>query len=407
MFNKLILVLNCGSSSIKFSVIDFSKKEKCLFGLAEFFLSKEVCIEWKIDNVRKNRVLNIMNSDIMNTVDMVLDFIIDDILKKELKNLGKLFAVGHRVVHGGMHFIKSEIISDDVIKNIEDSISFAPLHNPAHLIGIRKVLKKFPYVSKKNVAVFDTAFHQTIKEDSYLYPLPYFLYTDYGVRRYGAHGISHFYVSRKSAEFLNKSVNEINVITCHLGNGSSISAIRKGKCVDTSMGMTPLEGLVMGTRCGDIDPSIIFYLYEELGMSIEDIKKMLYKKSGLLGLSGGISSDCRYMEKHYHNVFSSSHRAINVFCHRLAKYIGSYSILMDGELDAVIFTGGIGENSALIRELTLKKLILLNFKLDYDLNSSTRGGKSGFITSRDSRPAIVIPTNEELIISQDVVRLIG
>ncbi|MDF3008481.1 MAG: acetate kinase [Enterobacter kobei] len=255
------------------------------------------------------------------------------------------------------------MIDDSVIQGIKDSASFAPLHNPAHLIGIAEALKSFPNLKDKNVAVFDTAFHQTMPEESYLYALPYSLYKEHGVRRYGAHGTSHFYV----------------------------------------MGLTPLEGLVMGTRSGDIDPAIIFHLHDTLGMSVDEINTMLTKQSGLLGLTE-VTSDCRYVEDNYADK-ADAKRAMDVYCHRLAKYIGSYTALMDGRLDAVIFTGGIGENAAMVRELTLGKLGVLGFDVDHERNLAARFGKSGFINKEGTTPAVVIPTNEELVIAQDAHRL--
>ena len=251
--------------------------------------------------------------------------------------------------------------------------------------------------------VFDTAFHQTMPEESYLYALPYNLYKEHGIRRYGAHGTSHFYVTQEAAKMLNKPVEELNIITCHLGNGGSVSAIRNGKCVDTSMGLTPLEGLVMGTRSGDIDPAIIFHLHDTLGMSVDAINKLLTKESGLLGLTE-VTSDCRYVEDNYATK-EDAKRAMDVYCHRLAKYIGAYTALMDGRLDAVVFTGGIGENAAMVRELSLGKLGVLGFEVDHERNLAARFGKSGFINKEGTRPAVVIPTNEELVIAQDASRL--
>lgn len=300
-------------------------------------------------------------------------------------------------------YTSSVVIDESVIQGIKDSASFAPLHNPAHLIGIAEALKSFPQLKDKNVAVFDTAFHQTMPEESYLYALPYSLYKEHGVRRYGAHGTSHFYVTQEAAKMLNKPVEELNIITCHLGNGGSVSAIRNGKCVDTSMGLTPLEGLVMGTRSGDIDPAIIFHLHDTLGMSVDQINKMLTKESGLLGLTE-VTSDCRYVEDNYATK-EDAKRAMDVYCHRLAKYIGSYTALMDGRLDAVVFTGGIGENAAMVRELSLGKLGVLGFEVDHERNLAARFGKSGFINKEGTRPAVVIPTNEELVIAQDASRL--
>ncbi|AGJ61240.1 Acetate kinase [Candidatus Moranella endobia PCVAL] len=395
---KLVLVLNCGSSSLKFAIIDVANNGKeHLSGLAEFNQS-EARIKWKIDGDKQDAALMAGN-----THSEALHFIVNNILAKNHEWSGQLIAIGHRIVHGGERFTQSAIINDDIITGIEDAIPFAPLHNLAHLVGIRATLKAFPQLAEKNVAVFDTAFHQTMPEESYLYALPYYLYQEHAIRRYGAHGTSHFYVSREAAKMLNKSVDQLNVITCHLGNGSSVSAIRNGQCVDTSMGLTPLEGLVMGTRSGDLDPAIIFHLHETLGLSVARIKTILTKESGLLGLTG-VTSDCRYIEENYRDQ-AAARRAMDVYCHRLAKYIGSYSALMDGKLDAVIFTGGIGENAAMVRELSLKKLALLGFDLDPERNLAARFGHAGVITTDASRPAIVIPTNEELVIAQEAARL--
>ncbi|MGL6163910.1 MAG: acetate kinase, partial [Aeromonas veronii] len=281
----------------------------------------------------------------------------------------------------------------------------APLHNPAHLIGIREARRVFPALADKNVAVFDTAFHQTMPEEAFLYALPYKLYKENGIRRYGAHGTSHYYISLEAAKQLNKPVEELNIINCHLGNGGSVCAIKNGKSVDTSMGLTPLEGLVMGTRSGDLDPAIIFFLHDKLGMSVADINTMLTKESGLQGLTE-VTSDCRFVEDNYDSK-EEAKRAMDVYCYRLAKYIGAYAAAMDGRLDAVVFTGGIGENSAPIREITLNKLGLLGFDVDHDANLKARFGKGGEITKAGSTKALVIPTNEEWVIAHDALELVG
>ncbi|AFP85730.1 acetate kinase [secondary endosymbiont of Heteropsylla cubana] len=398
MLMNLILVINCGSSSLKFAILDPTNNQEYLSGLAECLNLPEARIKWKMDSIKQEAALIPGSAH-----SEALQFIISNILEKKQEISSNLNAVGHRIVHGGKHFTQSVIINDKVIQGIEDAIPFAPLHNPAHLIGIRETFKQFPNLKKKNVGVFDTAFHQTIPEESYLYALPYSLYQNHDIRRYGAHGISHYYVSRESAKFLNKPVNHLNVISCHLGNGGSISAIRNGQCVDTSMGMTPLEGIVMGTRSGDIDPAIVFYLHDKLDMSWSKIKTLLTKESGLLGLTG-ITSDCRYVEDNYYKT-DDARRSMDVYCHRLSKYIASYSALMEGRLDAVIFTGGIGENAAMVRERSLKKLALLNFQVDHERNLATRFGNRGLITKDDSRPAIVIPSREELIIARDAAYL--
>ncbi|QCJ69723.1 acetate kinase [Providencia heimbachae] len=398
MSSKLVLVLNCGSSSLKFAIIDPINGDEFLSGLAECFNLPEARIKWKIDGEKKEAPLGAGAAH-----SEALNFIVNTILAEKPELSAQITSIGHRIVHGGEKFTSSVLITDEVIAGIEAAIPFAPLHNPAHLIGIEEAIKSFPHLINKNVAVFDTAFHQTMPEESYLYALPYELYSEHSIRRYGAHGTSHFYVSREAAKRLNKPVDELNVITCHLGNGGSVTAIVNGKCVDTSMGLTPLEGLVMGTRSGDIDPAIIFHLHDSLGMSIDQINKMLTKESGLLGLTG-VTSDCRYVEDNY-GTKADATRAMDVFCHRLAKYVGAYSALMEGRLDAIVFTGGIGENSAQVREITLKKLALLGFEYDHERNLAARFGKEGVITTDNSRPALVIPTNEELVIAQDAARL--
>ncbi len=351
MSSKLVLVLNCGSSSLKFAIIDAVNGEEYLSGLAECFHLPEARIKWKMDGNKQEAALGAGAAH-----SEALNFIVNTILAQKPELSAQLTAIGHRIVHGGEKYTSSVVIDESVIQGIKDAASFAPLHNPAHLIGIEEALKSFPQLKDKNVAVFDTAFHQTMPEESYLYALPYNLYKEHGIRRYGAHGTSHFYVTQEAAKMLNKPVEELNIITCHLGNGGSVSAIRNGKCVDTSMGLTPLEGLVMGTRSGDIDPAIIFHLHDTLGMSVDAINKLLTKESGLLGLTE-VTSDCRYVEDNYATK-EDAKRAMDVYCHRLAKYIGAYTALMDGRLDAVVFTGGIGENAAMVRELSLGKLVL-------------------------------------------------
>ncbi|MEQ2027283.1 acetate kinase [Xenorhabdus szentirmaii] len=398
MSSKLVLVLNCGSSSLKFAIIDPANGEEYLSGLSECFNLPEARIKWKIDGAKYEAALGAGAAH-----SEALNFIVNTILAEKPELSEQISAIGHRIVHGGEKFTSSVIITDEVIKGIEGAIPFAPLHNPAHLIGIAEAKKAFPHLVEKNIAVFDTAFHQTMPEEAYLYALPYNLYKEHGIRRYGAHGTSHFYVSHEAAKALNKPVEELNVITCHLGNGGSVSAIVNGQCVDTSMGLTPLEGLVMGTRSGDIDPAIVFHLHDAMGMSVAQINTLLTKESGFLGLTE-VTSDCRYVEDNYETK-ADAKRAMDVYCHRLAKYIGAYSALMEGRLDAIIFTGGIGENSSLVRELTVKKIALLGFELDNERNLAARFGKSGVITTDNSRPALVIPTNEELVIAQDSARL--
>lgn len=396
MSQKLVLILNCGSSSLKFAILDPVSRAEKLSGLAEAFYLPDARIKWKLNGEKGNADLGAGAAH-----SEALNFIVSTILTEDLKN--SIAAIGHRVVHGGEKYTKSVVITDEVIQGIKDAAEFAHLHNPAHLIGIEEAFKAFPHLKDNNVAVFDTAFHQTMPEEAFLYALPYSLYKEHGVRRYGMHGTSHYFVSREAAKRLNIAEDKINVITCHLGNGASVAAIRQGKCIDTSMGFTPLEGLVMGTRSGDLDPAIIFYMHNTLGMSVAQIEETLVKKSGLLGLTE-VTSDCRYSEDNYEKE-SAAKRALDVFCYRLAKYIGSYMAIIGENLDAIVFTGGIGENAALVRQITLNHLKLFGYKIDDEKNSAARFGNEGVITADNTPIAIVIPTNEELVIAQDTARL--
>ncbi|ODP99101.1 MULTISPECIES: acetate kinase [Salinivibrio] len=396
--SKLVLVLNCGSSSLKFAIVDAQSGDEHLTGLAECLHLPEARIKWKMDGKHEAQLGE------GAAHNEALNFIVDTILASKPELAENLGAIGHRVVHGGEHFTQSALITDDVLKGIHDAASFAPLHNPAHIVGIEAAKKAFPAL--KNVAVFDTAYHQTMPEEAYLYALPYNLYKEHGIRRYGMHGTSHYFIANAAAEQLGKPVDEVNIINCHLGNGASVCAIKNGKSVDTSMGMTPLEGLVMGTRSGDLDPAIIFHLHDALGYSVEQINTMLTKESGLQGLTE-VTSDCRFVEDNYGEKEEAT-RAMNVFCHRLAKYVASYTATLDGRLDAIVFTGGIGENSGPIRELVLERLSLLGVDVDKARNLKARFGGEGVITTDESRvPAMVISTNEELVIAQDTARLTG
>lgn len=396
MTSKLVLVLNCGSSSLKFAIIDAETGNTQLSGLAECFYLPDTRINWTFEGQKGSSTLGDGAAH-----QQALDFIVNSLLLPHPELLSNLVAVGHRVVHGGEQFTQSALIDDNVVKIIEECASLAPLHNPAHLIGIASALRSFPDLPQ--VAVFDTAFHQTMPESSYLYALPYQLYKEHHIRRYGMHGTSHYFIAEQAAKLLDKPLTELNIISCHLGNGASVCAIKDGQSVDTSMGLTPLEGLVMGTRSGDIDPAIIFHLHDNLGYSIERINTLLTKESGLLGLSE-FTSDCRYIAEHY-DAEPKAKRAMDIFCYRLAKYIASYTCALDGRLDAVVFTGGIGENSVLVRELTLARLSLLGFKLDTEANHEARFGITGCITTPNSTPAWVIPTNEEWVIAKDALAI--
>ncbi|MDH2923879.1 acetate kinase [Nicoletella semolina] len=397
MSKNLILILNCGSSSLKFAIIDPQNGDEYLSGLAEALSLPDARIKWKLNGEKGS-------ADLGNGAahSEALNFIVSNVLTQELKD--NISAIGHRVVHGGEKYTQSVVITDEVIKGISDVASFAPLHNPANLLGIQEALKTFPHLKDKNVAVFDTAFHQTMPEQAYLYALPYSLYKQEGIRRYGFHGTSHLYITQEAAKILGKPVEKTNIINCHLGNGASVAAIKNGQSIDTSMGFTPLEGLVMGTRSGDLDPAIIFHLHNSCGKSVKEIEDILVKKSGLLGLTE-VTSDCRFAEDNYASD-PAAKRAMDSFAYRLAKYIGSYMAII-GDLDAITFTGGIGENAGPVRELTLKHLKLFGIQVDEQANLAARFGKSGKITAEDSRfPAFVIPTNEELVIAQDTARLV-
>lgn len=406
-----ILVLNCGSSSVKFQLIetdlDIIKQnaDKTLArGVIErLFGNSKICFQ--VEQNEKTKFERHL-SDHKAALELILKWLISpDSNIYSIKSLSDIHAVGHRVVHGAEQFTMSVLIDDAVIGQIEDCVELAPLHNPANLKGIiasRELLG--PNVPQ--VAVFDTSFHTSMPETSYLYAIPHELYVRHRIRRYGFHGTSHRYVAYRYRLLTGKNEEQTNVITMHLGNGCSACAIKNGRSFDTSMGFTPLEGLVMGTRCGDIDPSLIEYIRIKEGMSFKEIDEMLNKKSGLLGISG-LTNDMRDLlaaETEINHQRASL--AINIFCERAKKYIGAYLARLGGA-DALIFTGGIGENSPQIRERICEGLQWMGLKIDNKLNYSMLGGKEGDISTADSRlKAYVIPTNEELLIARDTVRAI-
>ena len=396
MSNKLVLVLNCGSSSLKFAVINANDGDEIISGLAECFNLPDARIKWKIAGKKgaTNLPANSAHSE-------AIAYIVEEIINKEQGLAQQFAAVGHRIVHGGEKFTQSVLIDDEVLEGIEECASLAPLHNPAHVLGIKAAQSAFPTLPQ--VAVFDTAFHQTMPAKAFMYALPYSLYKEEHVRRYGMHGTSHLFVTDEAAKALNKPVCETNIISAHLGNGASVSAIKNGQCVDTSMGMTPLAGLVMGTRCGDIDPSIIEYLVTRKGYSLSGVMDMLQKQSGLLGVSG-ISSDFRDITAGYENGNERATLAMEMFSYRLAKYIASYAVPL-GRIDAIVFTGGIGENSHIVRTKVLELLTIFGYQVDAEKNQAATLGEQGIITAADSPIAMVIPTNEEWVIAQDSVKL--
>ncbi|CAL4320260.1 acetate kinase [Buchnera aphidicola] len=401
MHKKLVLIINSGSSSLKFLLINSKNYKKFLTGIVECLYLKNTNISWNTKNISiKNFYLKSYT-----THQEALEFIVNDVLKKKMNIFNNIIAIGHRVVHGGKEIKNSVVIDLSIINIIKRSSCFAPLHNPVNLLGITTLIKIFPSLRKKNVAVFDTSFYQKLPETAYLYGIPYIFYKKYGIRRYGAHGISHSYIMKKSAEIINKDIKSINIISCHLGNGASVSVIKNGICIDTSMGLTPSEGLVMGTRSGDIDPSIIFYLYEKVNMKIKEIKDLLTRKSGILGLSE-VTSDFRFSEKKYF-FDKKAKRTVDIFSYKLVKYISSYFFLIAKEIDALVFTGGIGENSILVRKLTVLQLSNLGFELCEKFNNKN-GFKSNFrISSKKSIPILVISTDEELEIAKETIRLIN
>ncbi|MBR1852278.1 MAG: acetate kinase [Lachnospiraceae bacterium] len=395
-----ILVINCGSSSLKFQLID-SESEQCIAkGICDRIGIEGSFIAYTPAGGEKEQKVTPM-SDHTEAIRLVLEAVTND-RTGVVKSLDEIGAVGHRIVHGGENFAESTIITDDVIEAIKECSDLAPLHNPANLIGIEACKKLMP--ATPMVAVFDTAFHQTMPQEAYLYGLPYTYYENYRVRRYGFHGTSHSYVSKRAAEVLGKNYDALKMIVCHLGNGASVSAVKHGKCVDTSMGLTPLEGLVMGTRSGDIDPAIMEYIAHKENKTIDEVMTLLNKKSGVLGLSNNLSSDFRDLEKGYFDGDENAVRAMKVFCYRVAKYIGAYAAAMNG-VDVICFTAGIGENTAIVRTLICEYLGYLGVTLDEEANH--KRGEELPITTKDSRITVmVIPTNEELAIARETVRLI-
>ncbi|MCI8463565.1 MAG: acetate kinase [Lachnospiraceae bacterium] len=395
-----VLVINCGSSSLKFQLID-SQSEKCLAkGLCERIGIDGSMITYAPEGGDKEKTLTPM-SDHTEAIRLVLEALTNP-ATGVVKNLDEIGAVGHRVVHGGEKFAESVIIDEEVLAAIRECSDLAPLHNPANLIGIDACRKLMP--STPMAAVFDTAFHQTMPEEAYMYGLPYEYYQKYKIRRYGFHGTSHSYVSKRAAEVLGKSYEDLKIIVCHLGNGASVSAVKNGRCVDTSMGLTPLEGLIMGTRSGDIDPAIIEFLAHKEGKDIDQIMNVLNKKSGVLGLSDNLSSDFRDLEDGYHAGNVHAVRTLKTFCYRVAKYVGAYTAAMNG-VDVICFTAGVGENAGIVRTFVCEYLGYLGVELDQEANG--RRGEDIVISTPDSRTTVmVIPTNEELAIARETVRLL-
>ena len=395
-----VLVINCGSSSLKFQLINAETENVLAKGLCER-IGIDGRLTYQPAGGEKEK------SDLaMPTHTEAIQFVIDALTNEKtgvVKSLDEIGAVGHRLVHGGEKFASSVVITDEVKKAVEECNDLAPLHNPANLIGVAACEKLMP--GTPMVAVFDTAFHQTMPEKAYMYGLPYEYYEKYKVRRYGFHGTSHSFVSKRAAEVMGKSYDEVKTIVCHLGNGSSVSAVMNGKCVDTSMGLTPLEGLVMGTRSGDIDPAIMEFIAKKENLDIEGVMEVLNKKSGVFGISGGLSSDFRDLTDAMNAGDKKAKIAMDVFSYRVAKYIGSYAAAMNG-VDDIVFTAGIGENDDYVRQEVCKYLGYLGVDFDSEVNKGLRG-KEAELTKEGSKVKVfVIPTNEELAIARETLALV-
>ena len=393
-----VLVINCGSSSLKYQLIDSDTEAVLAKGLCERIGIDGRLVYQKAGNDKEITEASMPTHK--EAIQMVLEALTNE-KTGAIKSLAEVNAIGHRIVHGGEKFASSAIITDEMIKAVEECNDLAPLHNPANLIGIRACQELMPETPM--VAVFDTAFHQTMPEEAYLYGLPYEYYENYKVRRYGFHGTSHSFVSKKAAELAGKPYEDLKIIVCHLGNGASLSAVKNGKSVDTSMGLTPLEGLIMGTRSGDMDPAIMEYIAKKENLDIAGVMNVLNKKSGVLGLSG-VSSDFRDIESAAAEGNERAAKALNAFNYRVIKYIGAYAAAMDG-VDVIAFTAGLGENDKNMRKAVCSHLSYLGVKID-DAANDVRG-KDTIISAPDSKVMVmVVPTNEELAIARETLALV-
>ncbi len=395
-----VLIINCGSSSLKYQLIDMVDESVLCKGLVERIGLEGARIKHDTSGMERVVIEEAMENHKV-ALGLVLKAIVDE-NHGAIKSLDEIEAVGHRVVHGGETFASSVIINEEVMKVLYDCIELAPLHNPPNIIGIEACKELMP--NTPMVGVFDTAFHQTMTPDNYIYPLPYDFYEKYRIRRYGFHGTSHKYVSLRAAELMGRDIKDLNIVTCHLGNGASVCAVEGGKSTDTSMGFTPLEGLAMGTRSGDLDPAIIPYIMDKEGITFEEVSEIMNKKSGVLGISG-ISSDFRDLEIAMQNGDKRAKLALDVFVNRVKKYVGAYVATMCG-VDAIVFTAGIGENSNYIREKICEGLECLNIRIDKELNN-VRGIEAQLNRDLTSTAIFVIPTNEELMIARDTVSLVS
>ena len=395
-----ILVINCGSSSLKYQLIDSDSEKVLAKGLCE-----RIGIDGSAITHQPAGGEKITTKADMPNHTAAVKYVIEKLVDPQVgvvKSLDEIGAVGHRIVHGGEKFANSVVIDDEVIKAVEECNDLAPLHNPANLIGINSCREIMPGVPM--VAVFDTAFHQTMPKEAYLYGLPYEYYEKYKVRRYGFHGTSHDFVSSRAAEILGKKREDLKIIVCHLGNGASVSAVKNGKCVDTSMGLTPLEGLIMGTRSGDLDPAIISFIADKEGLSADEVIDICNKKSGVLGLSGGLSSDFRDLGTAAEEGNEKAETALNTWSYRVAKYVGAYTAAMNG-VDVIVFTAGVGENNCSARAQVCGYLGYLGVTIDKEANN--KRGEEVIISTPDSRTTVMaVPTNEELAIAREMLRLV-
>lgn len=395
-----ILVLNCGSSSVKYKLIDTDAEKTLAEGGVEKIGLPDGFLKFKRPDSSKE-IKELGHIDHRQAVQAILEILTDP---KEgcIKSFSEIDAVGHRVVHGGEKFNKSVLITDEVIQQVKDCYPLAPLHNPANITGIEAITSLMPGVPQ--VGVFDTAFHQTMPAKSYMYPLPYKYYLEDGVRRYGFHGTSHRYVSARAAEFLGRDINNLKMVTCHIGNGGSITAVLNGKSVDTSMGLTPTEGLMMGTRVGDVDPGVITFLMEKHNLNAKEVQTLINKESGVLGVSG-ISNDMREIEAADNAGDPRAHLALEIYEQRIIKYVGAYAAEMGG-LDVIVFTGGVGENQTGVRKNVCAPLGFMGVELNEELNAKTRGTETLISTPASKVAVVVIPTDEELMIARDTREIV-
>ena len=392
-----VLVINAGSSSLKYQLIDMTDESVIAKGICERVGADDSCISFKTPDGKKIEYKTPMcnHTEAFAEVKKVLT----EGEYKVIDNISEIRAVGHRVVQGGSLFNKSMLVTDEVIKGIEEMCALAPLHNPAHIQGINASIELFGK-DVPQVAVFDNAFHSTMPAEAYTFPVPYEFYEKYQVRKYGFHGTSHRFVSARCAEVMGKNIEDLKIVTCHLGNGSSITAVKGGKVIDTTMGLTPLDGLIMGTRCGAVDPSAILFIMEKENLSVKEMDTLLNKKSGILGISG-LSSDDRDVKAAAAEGNEQCALARNILAYQIKRYIGAYTAAMDG-IDAIVFTGGIGENADDIRAKVCKELTFLGIEIDEEYGKTLVKGAEGELSTANSKVKVyVLPTNEELVIARD------